>query len=200
MKNGYKKKTLKLTRLGLLIALIVVLQALSTLLSRAAVLPFNLTLTLVPIIVGALTIDIAGGAILGFAFGIIVMIFGFTGYDPSCAVLIESNVFFFILLCLVKGTAAGAGAGVVGRLLKDHKYAAAFTAAAVAPILNTGLFLVGMRVFYYDLMVDWAASAGQSIIYYAIIGLCGWNFVIELGLNLILAPAVVRIADIVKRR
>lgn len=186
-----RKKTLHMVQTAMLIALIVALQVLSTALSRAALLPFNLTLTMIPILVGALLYGIGEGAILGAVFGIVVMILGFTGYDPTCAPLIEANVFCFVAICLIKGIAAGAAAGAVGKLLRKRMYIAALAAAVVAPVVNTGLFLLGMRFCYYDLMVLWAD--GKNLVYYMLIVLAGINFLVELGVNLILSPAVTRI-------
>jgi len=171
---------------------------LSTTVSRFAALPFNITLTLVPIIIGGLTLGIGAGAFLGLVFGVIVMVLGLSGFDPSCAPLIMSNVFFFIFLCIIKGTLAGLAAGLIGKLIKNNKYIAAITAGVAAPVVNTGTFLLGMRVFFYDLLCQWAGDT--AIIYYMVVGLCGINFLIELGTNLILSPAVVRIIHAVTRR
>ena len=182
MNGSMKTKTLHMVQTAMLVALIVVLQILSTALSRAALLPFNLTLTMVPILVGALLYGAGEGAILGGAFGAVVMILGFTGYDPSCAPLI---------------VAAGAAAGAVGMAMKKHTYLAALIAAVTAPVVNTGLFLLGMRLFYYETMTSWAN--GQNLIYYMFFVLAGINFLIEVGVNLALSPAVARIVRQIRK-
>lgn len=197
MNGSMKTKTLHMVQTAMLVALIVVLQILSTALSRAALLPFNLTLTMVPILVGALLYGAGEGTILGGAFGAVVMILGFTGYDPSCAPLIEQNVFAFVGICLIKGIAAGAAAGAVGMAMKKHTYLAALIAAVTAPVVNTGLFLLGMRLFYYETMTSWAN--GQNLIYYMFFVLAGINFLIEVGVNLALSPAVARIVRQIRK-
>ena len=71
--------------------------------------------------------------------------------------------------------------------------AAVFAAAAVCPIVNTGIFLIGCRLFFYDTIKEWAMGAGfgNKAGAFMIIGLVGLNFVFELIVNLVLSPAIV---------
>lgn len=67
--------------------------------------------------------------------------------------------------------------------------AAVFAAAAVCPIVNTGIFLIGCRLFFFDTIKAWAG--GTNVGTYMIVGLVGLNFLFELAVNLILSPAIV---------
>lgn len=67
--------------------------------------------------------------------------------------------------------------------------AAVFAAAAVCPIVNTGVFLLGCRLFFFDTIKEWAG--GTNVGTFMIVGLVGLNFVFELAINLILVPAIV---------
>ncbi len=67
--------------------------------------------------------------------------------------------------------------------------AAVFASAAICPIVNTGIFLIGCRLFFFETIKEWAG--GTDVGTYMIVGLVGFNFIFELVINLILSPAIV---------
>ncbi|MBQ7061184.1 MAG: hypothetical protein IJM85_05320 [Clostridia bacterium] len=67
--------------------------------------------------------------------------------------------------------------------------AAVFASAAICPIVNTGVFLLGCKLFFYETIKAWAG--GSNVGTFMIVGLVGLNFVFELAINLILSPAIV---------
>ena len=77
-----KEKTLELVQLSMLAALVVVLQLLSALIPPIAGM-VSITLTLIPVVIGAILFGKKGGAILGFVFGLIVLINCIAGLDPG---------------------------------------------------------------------------------------------------------------------
>ena len=92
----------------------------------------------------------------------------------------------------------GAVLAVIGiaLLLKKPKLdvsAAVFVSAAVCPIVNTGVFLVGCRLFFFSTIKEWASGAGfeNNIGAYMILGLVGLNFIFELIVNIVLSPAII---------
>ena len=82
-------------------------------------------------------------------------------------------------------------------LANKSSLAAVFAAAAVCPVVNTGIFLIGCRVFFWELVSGWAGGANTVV--YMFTGLAGINFLVELGLNLILSPTITRLIKIGKR-
>ena len=101
-------------------------------------------------------------------------------------------------MCMLKGTLAGFEAGVHYRALEStNKIVATAVAALVSPIVNTGIFILGMMIFFRDTLVAWAGDT--PVLYYIIFGLTGINFLIEVGVNVILSPVVVKIVDAVKK-
>ena len=74
---------------------------------------------------------------------------------------------------------------------------ATVVAALVSPIVNTGIFILGMMIFFRDTLVSWAGDT--PVLYYIIFGLTGINFLIEVGVNVVLSPVVVKIVDAVKK-
>lgn len=67
--------------------------------------------------------------------------------------------------------------------------AAVFVSAALCPIVNTGIFLLGCRLFFFETIKSWAG--GTNVGTFMIVGLVGLNFILELAINLILSPAIV---------
>ena len=193
-----KVQTYRLTGLGILTAIIIVLQISTTLLFRLTA--FSITLTLVPIVVGAAMFGVAAATYLGAVFGSIVAILVATGFDPTGAAVLAYNPALCIILCILKGTLAGLAAGLFYKLFeKKNKTVATFAAAVISPVVNTGTFILGMVLFFKPLLEGEAAEKGQSILLYAIIALTGINFLIEFGVNIILSPIIVKIVDAVKK-
>ena len=189
-------KTERLVGLGIMTAVVIVLQVIATFIHFG---PFSITLTMVPIIVGTAMYGIGAGAYLGAVFGAIVVIMCLTGGDGGGAMLWNANPIACLLLCMLKGTLAGLEAGIHYRALeRTNKVLACVTAALTAPVVNTGIFLLGMVLFFKDTLLIWAGDT--NVLYYIIFGIVGVNFLIELGLNMVLSPAVVRIIQIVKNR
>lgn len=186
-----KEKTQALVGTGILTAIVIVLQTLATGIRLG---PFSITLVLVPIIVGAALYGIKSGVWLGFVFGVVVL---FTDAGAFLTISVPGT----IVTCLLKGMLAGLASAAVYKLLeKKNKWLAVFAAAIVCPIVNTGIFLLGCLVFFYDTIKEWATGAGfESVGTYMILGLVGLNFLVEAGVNIVLGSAIVRIIDVVTK-
>lgn len=191
--KGKKISTSTIVGIGLLTAIVVVLQFVSMALRFGT---FSITLTLVPIVVGAALYGKATGAWLGFVFGVAVLLTG------DAAAFLAINIPGTIAVVLVKGAAAGLLAGLVYRLIaKKNQVAAVLISSITAPIVNTGIFLLGCRLFFYDTVAAWGAGLGfENTFVYMIVGLVGINFLIELGVNLVLNPAILQIIKIGKKK
>ena len=185
-------KTKSLVGVGLFTAIVVVLQFLGGGIKFGM---FAISLVLVPIVVGSALYGWKAGAWLGFAFGAAVLLSG----DAAAFMVIDPLPTFLIVL--VKGTACGLAAGLVYRLIaKFQSTAAVFAAAVTCPVVNTGVFLLGCWLFFYQTMEGWALAMGfPSAAEYMIFGLVGINFLIEIGVNLILAPVIVRLIKLGKQ-
>ena len=190
------KKTVRLTQLSILAALIVVLQLMSYGIKIGA---FNLSLVLIPLVVGGVLFGARSGAVLGFIFGVVVVICCISGMDVGGNVLWNVNPWLTALVCLLKGTAAGFAGGAVAQLLRkaNKPFLGVLAAAVVVPIVNTGLFVLGMWFLFRDTLTAWAG--GQEIVSYIFIGLIGVNFLVEFALNLLLSPVTERIITAIRR-
>ena len=190
------KKTVSLAQVSLLAALIVVLQLMSYGIKIGT---FNLSLVLIPLVVGGVLFGARSGALLGGIFGVVVVICCITGMDIGGNILWNVNPWLTAAVCIAKGVAAGAAGGAVAALFrKAGKPVAGVIAAAITvPIVNTGLFTAAMWFLFRETLISWAA--GQDVVYYVFFGLIGINFLIEFGLNVILAPVTERIVSAVRR-
>ena len=177
--------------MGVLTALVIVLQAIGSVIRFGT---FSITLVLVPIIVGAALYGWKAGAWLGFVFGIMVLA---TDAGAFLAISVPGT----IITCLLKGILAGAAAGIVYQLFENKtKLGAVIGAGIVCPVVNTGVFLLGCLVFFLNTVKEWGAGAGyENIGKFFLFGFVGLNFVIELAINLVLATAIVRILNIIKK-
>lgn len=185
-------KTQKLTAMSILLALVIILQLFATFIPMK---PFAITLTLIPIVVGGALYGKKSGAFLGFAFTFVVLITYIMGASAGGHMLWESAPFLTAVITLLRGTAAGfVSAGVYSLLKSKSTYFAGILAAIVCPIVNTGIFCLSMIFVFRDTLNAW--SAGADAIYYLIFSMVGINFLIELSINVLLSPAIVRIIGI----
>lgn len=190
-----KFNTYRLTALGILTAIIIVLQIFSTFVKFG---PFSITLALIPIVIGAAMFGAAAGAYLGAVFSVVVLLMCIFGADVGGAMVWNANPLMCVVLVMLKGTLAGFEAGVHYRALEQtNKTVATIVAALISPIVNTGVFILGMMIFFKDTLTAWAN--GSEILYYIIFGLTGVNFLIEVGVNIVLCPVVSKIMDAVKK-
>ncbi len=185
------EKIQRMTGLALLSAIIVVLQLV---VSSIKIGPFNITLTLIPIVVGAAVYGPPAGAFLGFVFGAVVTLACILGWDAGGSILWNAQPFLTALVCLAKGALAGLAAGGAYKLLHEKNVTAAgVCAAVVSPVVNTGIFLLALYFLFYDILAEWATGFGADVMTYMLTGLVGLNFLVEMVVNVVLSPVIVRI-------
>ena len=109
--NNSNGKTRRLAGLALFTAIVVVLQLLGSFIKVG---PFAVSLVLIPIVVGAAVYGVSAGAWLGFVFGVVVTIAVVTGADQGGYIMFSARPVMTVLVCLIKGTAAGLVAGALG--------------------------------------------------------------------------------------
>lgn len=188
--------------IGILMALVIVLQMFCGSINIAGLITLNFSL--IPIVLGAIVLGPVAGALLGFANGIVILI----------QVILTPTGFYYIiwtyspiittLICIVKTTVAGFVGGIVFRLIsKKNTLAATFTAAAIVPVINTALFVLGCLcmtdtiLIYQDTMPDYD---GMNIFIFICVGIVTVNFFIEFALNLIVSPALNSVYRVVEKQ
>lgn len=188
----------RITGLAVLLALVIVLQLVGSYIKIGAT---SFSFVLVPIVIAGLMYGVIAGAILGFAFGLVVLLQGISGVDGFTMILFEDHPFFTTLLCLGKGTAAGVVSALLYKFIAPkNEYVGVFAAAIAAPVVNTGLFILGSLAFLQDSMIGAGFTDADSMMYFLIVTCAGVNFLVELAINLIAAPSVYRVTGILKGR
>lgn len=184
-----KTNTKKIVGLGILTAIVIVLQVLAVALRPTGV--FTISLVLIPIVVGAALYGYGAGAWLGLVFSIVVLI-------NDAAAFLAISVPGTIATVVCKGVLAGFCAGLIYKALENvNRYFAVIAAAVVCPVVNTGIFLLGCRLFFWSTLTEWASAAGiSSVPTYLVTVLVGVNFLIEMAINIVLSPVIVRVISI----
>lgn len=168
---------------GLLAAIVAVLQLVGSAIRFG---PFSVSLVLIPIVLGAALYGWGMGCWPGLVFGAVVLLSGdaglFLAADPGGT----------IVTVLSKGIACGAAAGLCCRWLHPrYPRLSILLSALAAPLVNTGGFLLGCRLFFMPLIHQWAQQAGYAGAgAYLMVGMvgCPCTLAITGGLGRFVAP------------
>jgi len=221
MKNKKERMSTNTLVMGaILTALVVILQFMGAFIRFG---PFSISLVLLPIVIGAATCGTGISTWLGLVFGAVVLASGdaaaFLVVDAIGTVItvlvkgsaagLFAGLAYKAVLSLMNRHSMGqirrmkskhglgecCEQGVYDYISGKNKYIAVLAAAIVCPVVNTGIFLLGCRIFFMETVAQWAAGVGlgANVGKYMIVGLVGANFLFEMATNLILSPVVVRI-------
>ena len=192
-KRMTKMKTEKLVLMALFTAFVAVLSYLGGFIKIGGL--ASISLTLIPVVLGAALCGPFAGAWLGAVSGAVFFL------TPDSAFWLGLSIPGTIITVMVKGILAGLCAGLVYTLLeKFNRDLAVIASAIVCPVVNTGIFLVGCLVFFMDTVNAGAVAEGMSAGAYLIIFFVGLNFVFELLVNVVVSPALVRLINIKKKK
>lgn len=186
MTNKKQQQIKQLVLGAVMTALVVVLQLLGSFIKFG---PFSISLVLVPIVIGAAMCGYKIGAWLGLVFGVVVLVSG------DAAAFYSINVPGTIITVLVKGTLCGLLAGITYKLIANkNRYLAVMLSAVVCPVINTGVFLLGCKLFFMSAITEWGIAGGfANAVEYMFLGLAGGNFIFELITNIILGPVILQV-------
>lgn len=171
-----KNKIKLLTEISIFSAIIVILQILATFINFGS---FPITLTLIPIIVGSFVYGPLVGALLGLVFGMVVSIMVIIGSDPSGATMFLLHPVITVVTCLLKGALAGYLSGLCYKLFKNiNQKVRIIISSAICPIVNTLILSLSLLIFFNE---ELKILIGMFV---------SVNFVIELLINVLLAPGL----------
>ena len=188
-----RNKTVRLATTGILTAIVVVFQFIGASIKFGT---FSVSLVLIPIVIGAALGGKHVSTWLGFVFGVVVLLSG------DAAAFLPINPIGTIITVIVKGALAGFVGGIAFELFKKiNTYFAVIVSAILVPLTNTGIFLIGCRLFFFDTIKEWAIGLGfENAFTYMIVGLVGINFLFELAINIILSPSVVGAVRVLSKK
>jgi len=182
---------------AILTSLTIVFQVFATAINfiTPGAIPFALAVPL--IVVGAAMYGPKAGALQGLCFGLVVLGSGITGVAPTSAMMWGISPLIMTVGTLGRGLAAGLTAGLVYKALaRKEAYYGVLGAAIITPIVNTGIFVVVLFLFSEVLIAE---GTGRTIFQYASGIMIGFNFFVELVVNIALATNIDRIIGIVNK-
>ena len=151
-----------------------------------------INLALIPVVVGAILYGPVGGLMVGLFLGAVTLLpgQGAEGFYVNWYMTILA-----IVLCLAKAGLAGFLSGLAFKLLfKKNYYVAIYATAIVAPIVNTGIFLLLYGVLIYIMT---GSAYGPT---FAATATAVWiMFLVELSVNILFAPALATLTKTLTR-
>ena len=182
-------KIQRMVGVAIMSAIVIVLQLLGSFIKFG---PVSVSLVLIPIVVGAAMYGPAAGAVLGGVFSVVVLL------QPDTAFFYGISFIGTVITVLVKGTMAGFLSGLTFKAVSGKReWLAVILAAVVCPLVNTGFFALGSRLFFWDALAE---LGGGNALLFLITGMIGFNFLAEFAANVICAPVILRILHAVKKR
>ena len=193
--------------LGVLLALVVAMQAFGGSILIGTV---QLNFTLIPIVLGAILLGPWAGGLLGLACGVVVLVQVIIAPAGFYYIIWLNDPVITVITCLSKTTLAGIAAGFLFQLTeKKNRYVGIFVASAIVPIINTGVFILCCLWMNESMKLtqEWMVNIlgmtnllGLNPFVFILLGLVTFNFFVELGVNLVVAPGLHTVYKVVEKR
>lgn len=185
--------------LGILVALVIVLQ-----LFASAIPMFGVTLnfSLIPIALAGVLLGAIGGAIVGFACGLVVFItMAVLGQEPSTAFFFQTEPVILTVMCIGKTTIAGIVSGLLFKWVSKYNlYTAVIVCAIVIPIINTGIYMLGIVLMKGAASTFLGLTASSaSLVFTLVFGMIWLNFVLEMVITALFTPMLYRVIKVLKK-
>ena len=192
-------KTQTLTRLAILSALIFLLCNLPIKLGI-----IEITLGMIPVAIGAITMGATSGMILGAVFGTasLLQCFGIFILSPFGQTVLSINPFFTVLLCYVPRILMGLLVALIFKAFKKKNAFAYGTSALMAAVLNTLFFVPLAMLFFWN--TDYFKSLcdffGTDNFFLFATAFAGINAVVEAIVCCVLGGASAKAVDAINKR
>lgn len=200
MKTISNVRTLKMVQLALFTAIILLLAFTPIGFIK---LPVGLSVTVVgvPVIIGAITLGPAAGAILGAIFGLSSFAQAF-GLEPFGTLLFSINPIGTFITTMIPRILMGWLTGLIFQGLKrvDKTNLVSYLITSLAgSLLNTVLFMTSLMIFFYNKTefqeIDFIKGLNASNAFLLIIAMVGFNAVAEMIVSGILGTAIAKPID-----
>ncbi len=187
-----------LTRLGLLIAIELVMKAIG--LGSVPVGPLYMSFLTMPIAVGAIAMGPIAGLVLGGVFGVVSFYDAITGGSAMTSALFQVSPVHTFILCFVTRLLMGLAVGLVYEALRrlDKKGGwSCMVSAFCAPLFNTLFFMGYIVLFFYncDYVQGLVAANGASNPLMFVVLLVGIQGVAEFLVSGLLGGLVARAVE-----
>ena len=185
-----KEQRHKISIMILLTAIVALLQLMG---KKLCIGEFSISLILLPVVIGAVRFGPWAGAWLGFVFGTVLMLSGetdlFFSISPFCTIFCTAG----------RGALAGLVSGLVYSAVNKRKEDfAIILASIVAPVVNTGLFILFSLLFFSEVFQQILGTE------HVLLGLINYyvsiNFLIELALSMVITPWIIHLIKYLENR
>jgi thiamine transporter ThiT len=151
-----------------------------------------INLALIPVVVGAFLYGPVGGLTVGLFLGAVTLL---PGQGAERFYVNWYMTILAIVLCLAKTGLAGFLSGLAFKLLfKKNYYVAIYAAAIIAPIVNTGTFLL-----LYGALINIMTGSAYGPTFVATAAAVWIVFLVELAVNILFAPALATLTKTLTR-
>lgn len=199
MKNT---KLVKMAQMAILAAIILVMAF--TPLGYIRTGGLEITLITVPVIIGAIVMGPAYGAVLGGIFGITSFIQCF-GMSPFGAVLLGINPFYTFIVCFVPRVLMGYLTGLLFKGLKKvdkTKWISYGATGLLGALMNTVFFMGALLLFFgrteYILNLQQSMNASNILLF--VVAFVGVNGAVEAAASCVVGAAVSKALDVFLKR
>jgi len=186
-------KTTDLTGLAMLTALVVILQLFATFITLPVA---NPNLTLIPVVIGGAIYGRRAGSWLGFTMAVVILATYLAGSVGLGPVIMTRMPVQTVLITLFRGVMTGLIPATLFKLIKKKDMVVgAFAAALLCPVINTGIYVVGVVWLFKDIYFEIKQITGGNI-YWILLTSIAANFTIEFILNTILSPVILTVIKV----
>lgn len=188
-----KKQIYEMTLLAVLTGIIILLSF--TPIGYIKTAGLEITLLVIPVVVGSITLGIKGGTFLGLIFGITSFLQCLLGFSAFGLALLEINPILTAIVCIVPRTLMGFFTGIIYQLLSKNiknELVSSITTSIIGTLLNTILFMSFLCLCFYqtsyiqEMKTDYGANNIITFIIYFV----GINGLVELIVNPIIGSII----------
>ena len=190
-----QSNTRRMAQLALFIAIIFVMRI--TGLTRIPIGPLYMTLSMIPIAIGAMLIGPAGGAVLGLVYGCTSLYDAITGASVMTGAFFQVSPVHTVLLCVGTRVLVGFLTGWLFRAVHKidrTKTVSYFIGGLLAPVLNTVLFMGYIVLFFYhtEFVQNMVVKLGASGPLMLVVLMVGVQGLLEAAGGLVIGGAVTK--------
>lgn len=194
-KERVNPKVLYLSELAILIAIIILMAFTPAGYLRIGAM--TITFLTIPVVVGAIVLGPAAGAILGLVFGL-TSFYQCFGMDALGTALMAISVPRTFLFTVPPRLLMGLLTGLIFKAFRKRSAVAYTVTSFCGPILNTLLFMTTLILCFWhtDVIQSWAATIpGGSNVFVFVAGAIGINFIVEAIVCTIAGAAISKAVD-----
>lgn len=198
----YSGKVLRMAQNALIIAIMIIMSI--TPLGYIKMPTVEITLLPVPIVVGAILLGPASGALFGTVFGItsFLQCIGIPTLSWFGSMLFSINGFYTLILCIIPRILMGYLTGVIFKLLSKidkTKFVSYVITSISGALMNTVFFITALMLLFgnSEFILGLIEEIGNNNIFLFFVGFVGINGLIEAGVCAFAGVAISKVLSVI---